>query len=718
MSFLNSLNLRSKLIAALLSAAALTGITQAWLGNENVKTGFEEKLDTRLKATAEMTNHQLELYFKTVRGTVKAFGNDVMIAEAIASFSNRTSAILPSVMTPELDAQLLNFYSKDFAPKLAKFSQGEPLPAAFMPERAQSRYLQYQYMLKNSAQPKSAMDDAGDGSIYSESHKRYHPSLRGLAEGFSFADLLLISADGDVVYSVAKEPDYMSNLLFGPFSDSGLARVFRAARENRSTRPVVIEDYSFYEPSLGAPSAFAATPVFLGNEYKGVVVVQLSSTFLNGLVNKDKRWKEIDLGDSGDVFVVGNDGTMRSSTRLFAEDKKSFLEQSLRNGTTRNTNEKMEVFDSPIKLFQSELGEQALSGEFKDSFKRKTALGVDVRSFALPLKIDGMDWVTVVEMPITESVKPLRDFQRVMFIALAITTALTTIGAMLLSGALSRATRELTRRLQHAAGGDLVAPIALPGTDEVGEASRAAQSLADNLRTRIEDVERDRETSKNLLGRFLPTGIVRLITSRKSESGEDPLDNVIETIPNATYIMASPVGIDEIFSNQPPELATKKLDQLVEVIDVAAEKYGVEKVRFVSGTYFAIVGLSAPQIDHRQRGLSFANELLEIIERFNRDNNLSLSIKTGISSGSAVSALIGRHQLAFDVWGKPVDLCEALNTAAKPGEIRVAPEFAEAMKADANFQPPADRGLGLVLASTNATASYTASTASTSRIIR
>jgi class 3 adenylate cyclase len=704
MSFLNSLNLRSKLIAALLSAGALTGVTQAWLGYDNVKSGFEEKLDGRLKAITEMTNHQLELYFKTVRGTVKALGTDVMIADAISSFATQTNAILPTATTPEVDAKLLSFYSQDFAPKLAKVSDGEPMASAFVPERAQSRYLQYQYAAKITGGPRSAIDDAGDASTYSETHKRYHPSLRGLAEGFSFADLLLISPDGDVVYSVAKEPDFMSNLLTGPFSDSGLARVFRAARENRSTRPVVIEDYSFYEPSLGAPSAFAATPVFLGDEYKGVVVVQLSSTFLNSLVNKDKGWEKIGLGKSGDVYVVANDGSLRSATRLFVEDKKSFLEQSLRSGTTRGVNQKMEAFDSPIRHFQSELEAEALSGELKDSFLRKDAFGNDVRSFALPLKIDGIDWTTVADMPITEAVAPIRNFQRVMYIALAITTALTTIGAMLLSGALSRATRELTRRLQQAAKGDLTAPIAMSGTDEIGEASRAAQSLADNLRTRVEDVERDRESSKNLLGRFLPDGIVRIITTRKSEAGEDPLDGVIETVPNATYIMASPVGMDDVFNNQPPELAMKTLDELIEVLDVAAEKYGVEKVRTVGSNYFAVVGLSSPQIDHRQRALSFANELQEIVDRFNRDNNLSLGIKLGISSGSSVSGLIGRQHLAFDIWGKTIDLCQALNAAAKPGEIRVSAEFAETMKAEARFTPPADRSLGLLLVNEQASA--------------
>ena len=159
-------------------------------------------------------------------------------------------------------------------------------------------------------------------------------------------------------------------------------------------------------------------------------------------------------------------------------------------------------------------------------------------------------------------------------------------------------------------------------------------------------------------------------------------------------------------SSLPPAESVDTLDQLVHVIDLAADKHGVEKVRTAGASYFAVAGLSTPHIDHRQRGLAFARDLQEIIERFRRDNDVDLQIRIGIASGAAVSGVIGRHKLAFDIWGQPVGESEMLNAAAAPGEIRVTQEFADNLKDVETFVPPPNREKpGLLLSQSGATVS-------------
>ncbi len=102
MRFTSSLNLRSKLIAAMLVAGALTGITQAYWGNYNISKSVQERLDVRLEALAAMTNASVELYFQSSRGTIAALGSDLMVADALDAFASGIRSIEPRLLTPEM----------------------------------------------------------------------------------------------------------------------------------------------------------------------------------------------------------------------------------------------------------------------------------------------------------------------------------------------------------------------------------------------------------------------------------------------------------------------------------------------------------------------------------------------------------------------------------------------------------------------------------------
>jgi class 3 adenylate cyclase len=707
MGFLNLLNLRSKLIAALLAAGALTGLTQAWLGNENVKSGFEQRLDGRLKAVVAMTNSEVELFFQNTSGLAKALGTNVMVSDAVDAMVMGVRTIDRAFHTAEMDQKLHGFYSTSFVDSLAKASGSQPVAESYLPETNQARYLQYHYIANNpeALGSKENLVSANDDSAYTKAHLKYHPSLRAMRDAAGVADLMLISPGGDVLYTVSKEVDFQTNLTFGAFNNSGLARAFKAAREQRSSRPVVIEDFSFYEPSYGAPAAFVATPIFSGKEFKGVVVIQLSGQRLNAIVTKNKGWKNIGLGETGDIYVVGNDRLYRTTSRPFEEKREEFLVASAKSGSDKTSIARMEAYKTPIKLQSTESAEAARRGEATDSVVRINALGTSVTSYAAPLKIPGLDWITVAEVSTAEANRQTVDFQKLMMIALAITTAITTIGAMLLSGLLTRPVRALTERLGAVASGDLETPVVMSRGDEVGDLSRSAQQVVDGFRYRLAEVAQQQESTAALLNRFLPDGIVRLITSRSGEDvdGQDKLDDISEVVPNATFVFGRFFGFETLFDELSPEQVVQTLDQFVQVIDVAADKHGVEKIRTAGDTYFAVCGLSTPHLDHRQRGLAFAKELHAIAEKFGRDADGDLQVKIGIASGSAISGVVGREKLAFDVWGKPVSESEMLNDVAALGEIRVTKEFAESLKDAARFlADPSKPGMRLDLGDTTA----------------
>ena len=81
----------------------------------------------------------------------------------------------------------------------------------------------------------------------------------------SYYDFFIIDAEGTVIYSVEKEPDYLTNLVSGPYRDSGLAHLFNQAIANSK---LAVADFSPYAPSNGSPQAFIGMPVKINGDIK------------------------------------------------------------------------------------------------------------------------------------------------------------------------------------------------------------------------------------------------------------------------------------------------------------------------------------------------------------------------------------------------------------------------------------------------------------------
>jgi len=60
--------------------------------------------------------------------------------------------------------------------------------------------------------------DPGDGSDYSRVHRKYHVALRSIVRKFGYSDFILIDyRTGRQVYDVAKDRDFATSLIEGPY---------------------------------------------------------------------------------------------------------------------------------------------------------------------------------------------------------------------------------------------------------------------------------------------------------------------------------------------------------------------------------------------------------------------------------------------------------------------------------------------------------------------
>lgn len=93
---------------------------------------------------------------------------------------------------------------------------------------------------------------------------------------FEYHDLLIINELGDIIYSVAKEKDLGTNLVNGPFSGSGLGKLYDQIIK---TKKFSVADFSIYEPSSSKLAGFVGAPIFNGEKLIGLISIQLSASF-------------------------------------------------------------------------------------------------------------------------------------------------------------------------------------------------------------------------------------------------------------------------------------------------------------------------------------------------------------------------------------------------------------------------------------------------------
>ena len=158
---------------------------------------------------------------------------------------------------------------------------------------------------------------------YSRVHSRLSPLVPEDRRGVRI--LRLVSgrhkATGRIVYTVEKEVDFATSLYAGPYKDTGLAKAVKAgARCAGHECTSALSDFEMYEPSYGAPAAFAASAIHDNDgDVVGVLAIQLPNDEIDKVVSGDRGWERDGLGRSGDSGIVGSDYLLRSNARGFLQ---------------------------------------------------------------------------------------------------------------------------------------------------------------------------------------------------------------------------------------------------------------------------------------------------------------------------------------------------------------------------------------------------------------
>ncbi len=201
---------------------------------------------------------------------------------------------------------------------------------------------------------------------------KFKNSFLQYKQEYGYYDLLLVSKEGRVVYSLNREADLSQNLLSGELKDSGLGKCFQ-----EGLKGIAVQDFEKYPPSNLQHIAFIAAPVLENGETAGILILKLDKGHVNTIVQRREG-----MGKTGETYLVGKWGDILS----YRSDR-----------TVRQGNMGEIKYGEDI--------DKALKGESGTMFKIGITDKVDISVYA-PLAISGLRWAMISVMTLEEAISP------------------------------------------------------------------------------------------------------------------------------------------------------------------------------------------------------------------------------------------------------------------------------------------------------------------------
>ncbi|GAX60494.1 methyl-accepting chemotaxis protein [Candidatus Scalindua japonica] len=147
-----------------------------------------------------------------------------------------------------------------------------------------------------------------EGEQYVKISELYHPLMEYYLTDYGYVNLYFVDTDGDVMYSIIREEFTGTNLLTGRYKQFSIGQIYANGLDG-----VAFEDYTWHEALEEFTSYFAA-PVYDGQMLLGVLIIEIPFSHLDAIMTRREG-----LGETGEMYLVGDDSYMRSNSRFSEE---------------------------------------------------------------------------------------------------------------------------------------------------------------------------------------------------------------------------------------------------------------------------------------------------------------------------------------------------------------------------------------------------------------
>ncbi|OOF26402.1 hypothetical protein BZJ19_04535 [Salinivibrio proteolyticus] len=508
------------ILCILATAAVLAHRTTLLFGNE-----MRTQATNQLKAVREAKQSELASYFDFIGQQLTALADSTMTEEAVDAFSQAYRLYDREVRTDRASRRALqDYYTETFGQVYKAHNDTNANARSNLAALAPATRSLQQAYISGSPHPLGEKDKlvaTNDGSTYDQVHQHYHPNYQRYAETFGYQDILLVDANGRIVYSVAKEIDFGTSLFAGPYATSGMGDAFLAAIDANAGQISFI-DYRPYFPSYDEPASFIATPVIAKDEIVGVLIFKLPIQRLSGVISAQGHWQSAGFGQTGEMFLVGPDNVLRTESRYLHANKDQYLQQLTQNGVKPELLRRIAFTGTAAgqQPIESRSVTRALNGQ-SGSLQETSYTGDSVYTAYAPIEVFGTRWALVNQINQDEALAQVSTMETTILTATVVTSSLlivmTIVVGYVLGGSIAKPLMAITARIKTIAENkDLTQRLPDEGNDET---ARLGQSL-NAMFASFQQVIQEASQASNLLGKASDDIDHDMVSMRDSVNGQ------------------------------------------------------------------------------------------------------------------------------------------------------------------------------------------------------
>ena len=399
------------LIVTLLSLISLSGIITTIAVNDATDALIKAEVN-KLTALESAKRGEITNYLTSLEGLLISLANHEGTKEAFHSFKNGFYKLQDELKldVSKIRRELKADFEKNY---LASVNYSVPNSEQrkntndYLPKDVNALVAQYIFITDSSSKlgEKNNMSyNSKYNSSYMKAHQKFHKTFDSFLKSFELYDIFMVDLKGNLIYTDFKEKDYATNLKNGVYSNTGIARAYNKAL-SLNENELAFDDFLPYEPSYNSAASFIATPIFIKGSKQGVLIFQMPVDRINSIMSLGGDYKEAGLGESGEVYLVGQDYKMRNNSR-FVKDIKDKVVQDL--GST------IGVWEVKTKSTQAAISGKSKKGNgIIDDYR-----GVSVLSVYDTVNLyDQAKWVIVSEIDEEEALQPASDLRNVVIIS-------------------------------------------------------------------------------------------------------------------------------------------------------------------------------------------------------------------------------------------------------------------------------------------------------------
>ncbi|MEY3011900.1 MAG: hypothetical protein RIT45_635 [Pseudomonadota bacterium] len=202
--------------------------------------------------------------------------------------------------------------------------------------------------------------------------------------------------------------------------------------------------------------------------------------------------------------------------------------------------------------------------------------------------------------------------------------------------------------------------------DTLASASVAvlAQEARRSAERAHESVRAERERARAVLFDALPAPVASRLVRNPT--------NFIYPVNNATVIFADIVGFTALSERLEGQRLVAALEAVFSAFDAITQRHGGEKIKTIGDAYMATVNVLHDASDHCERATRIGLEMVDVLRSISAEQGLGVDLRVGVHSGPLRAGVLGRERIAFDVWGRTVNIASRIETRAAAGQVLVS----------------------------------------------